>query len=200
MFLPVFKRLFDIFCSIIGIIILSPLFLIIWVVVKLESRGPAFFLQTRVGKNNLDFKLYKFRTMYLNSEARGQLTVGMRDSRITKVGYTLRKYKLDELPQLFNVLIGDMSLVGPRPEVRKYVSFYSDDQMKVLSVRPGITDVASIKFINENELLASSENPEDYYINHIMPQKLALNLEYINSNLFLKDVSLIFKTIIKIIS
>lgn len=195
-----FKRLFDIFCSAIGIIILSPLFVILWVAVKLESNGPAFFLQTRVGKNNHDFKLYKFRTMYLDSEARGQLTVGMRDTRITKVGYTLRKYKLDELPQLFNVLLGDMSLVGPRPEVRKYVSLYTPEQLKVLSVRPGITDIASIQFINENELLAKADNPEEYYINYIMPQKLALNLEYINSNLLLKDVNLILKTLFKIFS
>lgn len=195
-----FKRLFDIVCSAIGIIILSPMFVILWVAVKLESKGPAFFLQTRVGKNNHDFKLYKFRTMYLDSEARGQLTVGMRDPRITKVGYTLRKYKLDELPQLFNVLLGDMSLVGPRPEVRKYVNFYNDEQMKVLSVKPGITDIASIQFINENELLAKADNPEEYYIHHIMPQKLALNLEYINSNLLLKDVALILKTIFKIFS
>ncbi len=194
------KRLFDIFCSAIGVIILSPLFVILWIAVKLESKGPAFFLQTRVGKNNHDFKLYKFRTMYLDSESRGQLTVGMRDPRITKVGYILRKYKLDELPQLFNVLLGDMSLVGPRPEVRKYVSLYTNEQLKVLSVRPGITDFASIKFINENELLAKAENPEEYYIKYIMPQKLALNLEYINSNLLLKDVSLILKTIVKIFS
>lgn len=195
-----FKRLFDIFCSAIGIIVFSPLFLLLWIAVKLESNGPAFFLQTRVGKNNHDFKLYKFRTMYLDSESRGQLTVGMRDPRITKVGYTLRKYKLDELPQLFNVLLGDMSLVGPRPEVRKYVNYYTDEQLKVLSVRPGITDIASIQFINENELLAAAENPEQYYIKHIMPQKLALNLKYINSNLLLKDVGLILKTIIKIFS
>lgn len=193
-----FKRLFDICCSAIGIIILGPVFFVLWIAVKLESKGPAFFLQTRVGKNNLDFRLYKFRTMYLNSEARGQLTVGMRDPRITKVGYILRKYKLDELPQLFNVLLGDMSLVGPRPEVRKYVNLYNDEQMKVLSVRPGITDVASIQFINENELLASAENPEEYYINIIMPQKLALNLSHINSSLLLKDVGLILKTIFKI--
>lgn len=195
-----FKRLFDIFCSAIGIIVFSPLFLLLWIAVKLESNGPAFFLQTRVGKNNHDFKLYKFRTMYLDSESRGQLTVGMRDPRITKVGYTLRKYKLDELPQLFNVLLGDMSLVGPRPEVRKYVDLYNDEQMKVLSVRPGITDIASIQFINENELLAKAENPEEFYIKEIMPQKLALNLEYINSNLLLKDVGLILKTIFKIFS
>ncbi len=192
------KRLFDIICSVIGIIILIPLFVLLWIAVKLESKGPALFLQTRVGKNNRDFKLYKFRTMYLDSESRGQLTVGMRDPRITNVGYSLRKYKLDELPQLFNVLLGDMSLVGPRPEVRKYVNYYTEEQLKVLSVRPGITDMASIQFINENELLASAKNPEEYYINYIMPMKLALNLKYLNSNLLLKDVGLILKTIFKI--
>jgi lipopolysaccharide/colanic/teichoic acid biosynthesis glycosyltransferase len=196
----VFKRLFDIFCSALGIIILSPLFLILWVAVKLESHGPAFFMQTRVGKNNKEFKLYKFRSMYVDAEARGQLTVGMRDPRITKVGYNLRRFKLDELPQLLNVIKGDMSLVGPRPEVRKYVNMYTPEQMKVLDVRPGITDYASIQFINENELLAQAENPEEYYIQHIMPKKLEMNLDYIKSNHSYKDVSLILKTVLKIIS
>lgn len=195
-----FKRLFDIFCSALGIIILSPLFLILWVAVKLESHGPAFFKQTRVGKNNKEFKLYKFRSMYVDAEARGQLTVGMRDPRITKVGYNLRRFKLDELPQLLNVIKGDMSLVGPRPEVRKYVNMYTPEQMKVLDVRPGITDYASIQFINENELLAQAENPEEYYIQHIMPKKLEMNLDYIKSNHSFKDVSLILKTFLKIIS
>lgn len=195
-----FKRLFDIFCSALGIIILSPLFLILWVAVKLESHGPAFFMQTRVGKNNKEFKLYKFRSMYVDAEARGQLTVGMRDPRITKVGYNLRRFKLDELPQLLNVIKGDMSLVGPRPEVRKYVNMYTPEQMKVLDVRPGITDYASIQFINENELLAQAENPEEYYIQHIMPKKLEMNLDYIKSNHSFKDVSLILKTVFKIIS
>lgn len=195
-----FKRLFDIFCSALGIIILSPLFLILWVAVKLESHGPAFFMQTRVGKNNKEFKLYKFRSMYVDAEARGQLTVGMRDPRITKVGYNLRRFKLDELPQLLNVIKGDMSLVGPRPEVRKYVNMYTPEQMKVLDVRPGITDYASIQFINENELLAQAENPEEYYIQHILPKKLEMNLDYIKSNHSFKDVSLILKTVLKIIS
>ncbi len=195
-----FKRVFDIVCSLIGILILSPVFLVLWVAIKLESKGSAFFLQTRVGKNNTDFKLYKFRSMYLDAESRGQLTVGMRDPRITKVGYYLRKFKLDELPQLINVIKGDMSLVGPRPEVRKYVQLYSPNQLKVLTIRPGITDYASIQFINENELLAQAENPEDFYIHNIMPQKLELNLQYINNSQPLKDVGLIFKTLIKIIS
>jgi len=196
----VFKRLFDIVFSALGIIILSPLFLMLWFAVKLESRGPVFFLQTRVGKNNIDFKLYKFRSMFLDSELHGQLTVGMRDPRITKMGYMLRKYKLDELPQLFNVIKGDMSLVGPRPEVRKYVNMYTPEQLYVLEVTPGMTDYASIQFINENELLASAQNPEEYYISHIMPKKLEMNLEYIKSNQPLKDIGLILKTCYKIIS
>jgi lipopolysaccharide/colanic/teichoic acid biosynthesis glycosyltransferase len=179
--------------------VLSPVFIIIWICVRLESKGPALFLQTRVGLNEKDFRLFKFRTMYLNAEAKGQLTVGMKDPRITGVGYFLRKYKLDELPQLFNVLKGDMSLVGPRPEVKKYVNLYTKEQKIVLSVRPGITDYASIAFINENELLAKAENPEKYYIEHIMQEKLALNLSYINSRLLFKDVILIWKTLIKIV-
>jgi hypothetical protein len=195
----VFKRLFDIIFSALGIIILSPIFLLLWFTIKLESHGPALFMQTRVGKNNKDFKLIKFRSMYLNSESFGQLTVGMRDPRITNVGYTLRKYKLDELPQLLNVLKGDMSLVGPRPEVRKYVNMYTPEQMKVLEVNPGITDYASIQFINENQLLANAENPDEYYINNIMPKKLEMNLQYIKSNNPFKDISLILKTIFRII-
>ncbi len=194
-----FKRLFDIIFSALGIIILSPIFLLLWFTIKLESHGPALFMQTRVGKNNKDFKLIKFRSMYLNSESFGQLTVGMRDPRITNVGYTLRKYKLDELPQLLNVLKGDMSLVGPRPEVRKYVNMYTPQQMKVLEVNPGITDYASIQFINENQLLANAENPDEYYINNIMPKKLEMNLQYIKSNNPFKDISLILKTIFRII-
>jgi lipopolysaccharide/colanic/teichoic acid biosynthesis glycosyltransferase len=196
----VFKRLFDIVFSALGIIILSPLFLMLWFAVKLESRGPVFFMQTRVGKHNIDFKLYKFRSMFLDSELHGQLTVGMRDPRITKMGYILRKYKLDELPQLFNVIKGDMSLVGPRPEVRKYDNMYTPEQLYVLVVTPGMTDYASIQFINENELLASAQNPEEYYISHIMPKKLEMNLEYIKSNQPLKDIGLILKTVFKIIS
>jgi lipopolysaccharide/colanic/teichoic acid biosynthesis glycosyltransferase len=195
----VFKRLFDIIFSALGIIILSPIFLLLWFTIKIESHGPALFMQTRVGKNNKDFKLIKFRSMYLNSESFGQLTVGMRDPRITNVGYTLRKYKLDELPQLLNVLKGDMSLVGPRPEVRKYVNMYTPEQMMVLEVSPGITDYASIQFINENQLLAKAENPDEYYINNIMPKKLEMNLQYIKSNNPFKDIILILKTIFKII-
>lgn len=193
------KRLFDIFCSSIGLIILSPILLLLALLIKLESKGPVFFLQTRVGLNNNDFKLFKFRSMFMDAEKRGQLTVGMHDPRITRVGYYLRKFKLDELPQLLNVIKGDMSLVGPRPEVRKYVNLYNTKQMQVLTVRPGITDYASIKFINENELLAQSNDPEAFYISDIMPQKLELNISYIEQKGFFKDISLILKTFLKII-
>lgn len=193
------KRLFDLTCSAIGIVILSPIFLVLWILIKTESKGPAIFKQTRVGKNNVDFKLYKFRSMFINAESKGQLTVGMRDPRITKVGYYLRKFKLDELPQLFNVFEGSMSLVGPRPEVRKYVDYYNTEQLNVLQVRPGITDYASIQFIHENELLAKAENPEQYYIQHIMPEKLRINLEYVAKPTLTNDIKLIFKTLIKII-
>lgn len=194
------KRLFDLTCSAIGIVILSPIFLVLWILIKIESKGPALFKQTRVGKNNVDFKLYKFRSMFINAESKGQLTVGMRDPRITKVGYYLRKFKLDELPQLFNVFEGSMSLVGPRPEVRRYVDHYTAEQLKVLNVRPGITDYASILFINENELLAQAENPEQYYIEKIMPEKLRINLEYVVKPTLYNDIKLIFNTLVKIIN
>lgn len=193
------KRLFDIFCSSIGLVILSPILLLLALLIKFESKGPVFFLQTRVGLNNKDFNLFKFRSMFMDAEKRGQLTVGMRDPRITRTGYYLRKFKLDEVPQLLNVIKGDMSLVGPRPEVRKYVNLYNTKQMQVLSVRPGITDYASIKFINENELLAQANDPEVFYINEIMPQKLELNISYIEQKGFFKDISLILKTCLKII-
>lgn len=189
------KRLFDITASFFGIIILSPLFIFISLWVGLSSKGGIFYTQTRVGKNNKDFKLYKFRSMRVNSDKQGLLTVGSKDSRITKAGYFIRKYKIDELPQLFNVLKGDMSFVGPRPEVRRYVDLYSKEQMKVLSVRPGITDPASIKYRNENDILSSASNPEEYYIQHIMPDKLQINIDYINTQTFIKDIKIIFQTI-----
>ena len=189
------KRLFDITASFFGIIILSPLLIFIGLWVGLSSKGGVFYKQIRVGKNNKDFKLYKFRSMRVNSDKQGLLTVGSKDSRITKAGYFIRKYKIDELPQLFNVLKGDMSFVGPRPEVRRYVDLYSEEQMKVLSVRPGITDPASIKYRNENDILSSQSNPEEYYIQHIMPDKLRINIEYINTQNFIKDIKIIFQTI-----
>ena len=189
------KRLFDITASFFGIIILSPLLIFIGLWVGLSSKGGVFYKQIRVGKNNKDFKLYKFRSMRVNSDKQGLLTVGSKDSRITKAGYFIRKYKIDELPQLFNVLKGDMSFVGPRPEVRRYVDLYSKEQMKVLSIRPGITDPASIKYRNENDLLSSANNPEEYYIQHIMPDKLKINIDYINTQTFIKDIKIIFQTI-----
>ena len=189
------KRLFDITASFFGIIILSPLLIFIGLWVGLSSKGGVFYKQIRVGKNNKDFKLYKFRSMRVNSDKQGLLTVGSKDSRITKAGYFIRKYKIDELPQLFNVLKGDMSFVGPRPEVRRYVDLYSKEQMQVLSVRPGITDPASIKYRNENDILSSASNPEEYYIQHIMPDKLKINIDYINTQTFIKDIKIIFQTI-----
>jgi len=189
------KRSFDIFFSFCGLIILSPLFLIIFVLVKTESKGPAIYKQTRVGKNGKDFSVLKFRSMKQDSESKGLLTVGGKDPRITKTGYFIRKYKLDELPQLINVLKGDMSFVGPRPEVRKYVSLYDESQKKVLYVNPGITDVASIKYRNENELLEGSDDPETFYIKEIMPVKLKMNLEYINDRSFFKDIKVILNTL-----
>ena len=193
------KRIFDFFAALIGIIILSPIFIIVSIAIKLDSPGNIMFLQKRVGKCGKEFDIFKFRTMVTNAERLGkQITVG-KDNRITKVGAFLRKYKIDELPQLFNVLKGDMSLVGPRPEVPKYVALYNEEQKKVLSVRPGITDLASLKYSDENDILEKVENPEEYYINVIMKDKLSLNLEYIEkSNLFF-DISLVIKTILKCI-
>lgn len=193
------KRIFDFILALIGILFLLPLFILISVIIKVDSSEPIFYKQIRVGKNNKDFKLFKFRTMASGSDKQGLITVGNNDSRITKPGAFLRKYKLDELPQLINVLIGDMSLVGPRPEVRKYVSLYTEKQLNVLSVKPGITDIASIRFSNENELLKGQNEPEKFYIETIMPEKLKLNLEYINKMNFFYDLKLIFMTIQKII-
>ena len=193
------KRIFDFILALIGILFLLPVFILISVIIKVDSSEPIFYKQIRVGKNNKDFKLFKFRTMASGSDKQGLITVGNNDSRITKPGAFLRKYKLDELPQLINVLIGDMSLVGPRPEVRKYVSLYTEKQLNVLSVKPGITDIASIRFSNENELLKGQNEPEKFYIETIMPEKLKLNLEYINKMNFFYDLKLIFLTIQKII-
>jgi lipopolysaccharide/colanic/teichoic acid biosynthesis glycosyltransferase len=193
------KRIFDITASFIGLIIVSPFFILIAIAIITESKGGIFYKQVRVGKNNSDFKLLKFRTMRPNSDKLGLLTVGGRDPRVTRVGYYLRKYKLDELPQLLNVFLGDMSLVGPRPEVRKYVDLYNQEQKKVLMVKPGITDYASILYSNENELLAKSENPETLYIEEIMPHKLKLNMEYINNPGLITDFKIILKTVAKIV-
>ncbi|MFN4994914.1 MAG: sugar transferase [Bacteroidota bacterium] len=194
------KRLFDIFFSLTGIILLMPFFLLTWAFIRLDSKGGAIYKQTRVGLNNKDFKLFKFRSMFKDAEKRGQLTVGMRDQRITKVGYYIRRYKLDELPQLFNVLNGSMSIVGPRPELRKYVNYYNAEQMRVLSVKPGITDFASIKYFKENELLGKSPDPEKEYLEVIMPEKLKLNLQYIEQQTFAGDLKIIFNTILTLLA
>jgi lipopolysaccharide/colanic/teichoic acid biosynthesis glycosyltransferase len=194
------KRIFDIVFSISGLILLSPVLIVIAILIRLDSKGPVLYKQTRVGRNNKDFKLLKFRTMNPDSDSKGLLTVGGRDPRITKTGYYLRKFKLDEFPQLINVLYGEMSFVGPRPEVRKYVDLYTEDQKKVLDVSPGITDVASIKYKNENDLLEKAEDPEKYYIEKIMPDKIKLNLEYINERSFFKDFKVILRTLSAVIS
>jgi lipopolysaccharide/colanic/teichoic acid biosynthesis glycosyltransferase len=193
-------RLFDIMFSFIGLLILLPFFILIIIAIKLSSAGPAFFVQQRVGKNNVNFNLIKFRTMKINADKQGLLTVGGRDPRITGVGYFLRRYKLDELPQLFNVLLGDMSLVGPRPEVRKYVDLYTNEQKKVLNVRPGITDNASLEYFNENELLAKASDPEQTYIKEIMPAKLNLNMKFINDPGIGSYFGIIFRTLGKVFS
>jgi len=191
-------RLFDILLSILGLIILSPFLVLLSIAIVIESKGGIFYKQTRVGKNNKDFKLYKFRSMQSGSDKKGLLTVGDNDSRITKVGKFIRKYKLDEFAQLLNVLKGDMSLVGPRPEVRKYVDLYNQEQLKVLSVKPGITDYASIEYKDENEILAKSENPEKAYIEEVMPHKLELNMKFINERSLYNYFKIIFLTIFRI--
>lgn len=193
------KRVFDIIASGLGLLILSPLFLVVAIWVKLDSTGPVFYKQVRVGRNNKDFYLYKFRSMRVGSDKKGLITVGGRDPRVTRSGYYIRKYKLDEFPQLINVFKGDMSLVGPRPEVRKYVDLYTPEQMHVLEVRPGVTDLASIRYRNENELLAKASDPEQYYRDIVMQDKLRINLEYVRNHSFFGDIALIFKTILSII-
>jgi len=192
------KRLTDLIISTASIVLLSPVLLSIALLVRLGSRGPIIYRQIRVGQGEIDFTLFKFRTMFVNSDQKGLLTLGDRDSRITHLGFFVRKYKLDELPQLFNVLEGSMSLIGPRPEVRKYVSLYSEDQKKVLSVKPGLSDYASIIYRNETELLSKALDPEQFYIKEIMPQKLALNLEYIRRSSVKEDLVIMWKTLVAI--
>lgn len=189
------KRLFDIVFSFLGLIFLSWLFIIIALAVGLTSKGGVFYKQKRVGRYNKDFVLYKFRSMKVDSDKKSLITIGNRDSRITSVGYFIRKYKLDELPQLLNVFKGDMSFVGPRPEVRYYVDMYTDDQKKVLDFRPGITDPASIAYRNENELLSTKDSPKEYYIQFVMPDKIRINLQYQAKRTFFSDIKIIFLTI-----
>lgn len=192
-------RLLDIVLSLLGLLFLLPIFLILAVWIKFDSQGSIFFRQIRVGKDGRDFRIYKFRTMIVNAEKMGIITIGERDPRITNSGYFLRKYKLDELPQLINVLKGEMSFVGPRPEVRKYVEMYNQKQLKILTVKPGITDYASIEYINEDEILGKSSDPEKTYVEEIMPQKIKYNMKYINNKTVIEYFKIIFLTIIKII-
>lgn len=194
------KRLFDIVASGCGLIVLSPLFLILAVWIKLDSPGPVFYRQVRVGRGNKDFRIFKFRSMRVGSDKGSLVTIGGHDPRITRSGYFIRKFKLDELPQLINVFIGDMSLVGPRPEVRHYVDYWTPEQMHVLDVRPGITDPASIKFRKENELMEAAFDPEKYYIEVIMQEKIKLYIEYVQHHSILGDIGLIFKTFWVIVS
>lgn len=193
------KRIFDLLVSLVVILVLSPLLLLLAILVKLESKGPVLYLQERIGKDMKPFLICKFRTMVTGADRKGLLTVGGRDPRITRVGYYLRKYKLDELPQLFNVVRGEMSLVGPRPEVRKYVELYTPEQLRVLSVKPGITDYASIAYVNENEILGKASDPEKTYIEQIMPEKLELNLKYISEKSLLTDFKIILRTVSSIV-
>ncbi|HEX5001867.1 MAG TPA: sugar transferase [Bacteroidia bacterium] len=192
------KRLVDLFFSVPALIILSPLFILIAIWIKTDDPGPLFYRQARVGLKGKDFRIYKFRTMRTGSDKAGLITIGSRDPRVTHSGYLLRKYKLDELPQLLNVLGGSMSLVGPRPEVRKYVDLYTAEQMRVLDVKPGITDYASIEYSNESELLARAADPDKEYIETIMPAKLELNLKYIREKSLFTDLTIILKTIRKV--
>ena len=192
-------RFFDFILSLVGLVVLAPIFIILAIWIKIDSKGPIFYKQVRVGQNGIDFGLFKFRSMIVDADKNGLITVGGQDPRITRSGYFIRKYKLDELPQLINILLGDMSLVGPRPEVRKYVELYTDEQQKVLSVKPGITDYASIEYMDENELLGKSNDPEKTYIEEIMPEKIKYNMKYIqNKNLF-EYFKIILLTVSKIV-
>ena len=193
------KRTFDISLSLFGLLLLFPFFFIVALLLKITSVGPVFYNQKRVGKDFNVFKIHKFRTMIVDADQKGlKITVGDHDPRITSIGRFLRKYKLDELPQLFNVLKGEMSIVGPRPEVEKYVKLYNDKQKRVLSIRPGITDLASIKYRDESEIIRTFDDPETGYIQEIMPKKLTLNLEYIKSQSIFLDIKIIFKTFLSL--
>ena len=192
-------RFFDIIFSLCGIVLLSPVFLLLYLAIRLESKGGGFYKQLRVGLDGKDFYVYKFRSMRTGADKQGLITVGGCDPRITRIGYFIRKYKLDELPQFFNVLKGDMSLVGPRPEVRKYVDLYTDEQRKVLSVCPGITDYASIEYVDENTILGQSEDADKAYVEQILPDKIRYNMKYINHRSVKEYFKIIFLTIWSII-
>ena len=193
-------RLLDIIFSTLGIIILLPFFIIICLIIKADSKGGCFYIQERIGKDGKPFGIYKFRTMRSGADSAGLLTIGTHDKRITRVGSFLRKTKIDELPQLWNVLKGEMSIVGPRPEVEKYVLLYTEEQRKVLSVRPGITDYASIEYVNENEILSQASDPDRAYIEEVMPHKIKLSMRYLEHYCVSEYLKIIFLTLKKIIS
>jgi len=194
------KRLFDILFSLFILLLFLPFGLIISLLILLESRGGIFYKQERIGKNGVSFKLIKFRSMRTDADKSGKLTVGMRDARITRIGYFIRKFKLDEFPQFLNVLKGEMSIVGPRPDVQEYVDLYSEEERKILKVKPGITDYASLEYFEESELLAKSSNPEETYIKEIMPAKLKLNKKYISNPTLGNDIKIIFLTAKRILN
>lgn len=193
-------RVFDFIFSVLGILILSPLFFVIYILIIIESKGGGFYVQKRVGRNGVNFNLLKFRSMYKDSDRKGLITIGRRDSRLTKVGIFIRRFKLDELPQLINVFKGEMSLVGPRPEVRKYVELYTPDQKRILTVRPGVTDYASIEYVDENTILGRAADPEKVYIEEIMPDKIRLNMKYIESQNLKSYFEIIFATFRQILA
>lgn len=193
------KRAMDIVISGAALVVLSPVLLLVALLIKIDDPGPVFYRQVRVGKDGKTFRIFKFRSMVVDADKKGlQITVG-RDPRITRMGAFLRKTKLDELAQLINVFVGDMSFVGPRPEVPRYVELYTPYQRQVLLVRPGITDYASIAYRNENDLLAGAQDPEKMYIETIMPDKIELNMKYLHEISPLTDIRLIFKTIAAVI-
>lgn len=193
------KRIFDILCSVFILTIFFPFGLVLSLLIALESRGGVFYRQERIGKNGVPFKLFKFRSMRQDADKSGKLTVGMRDPRITKTGLFIRKYKLDEFPQFINVILGDMSIVGPRPEVREYTDLYTPEQRQILNVRPGITDLASLEYFEENDLLGKSENPQKTYIEEIMPAKIELNKRYLANPTLANDLKIMWATFRRII-
>lgn len=194
-----FKRVFDVVSSFSVLFFLSPFLLFISLWIALDSKGGAFYKHVRVGKDGKEFGLFKFRSMAVGSDKGSQITIG-NDMRVTKVGKFIRKYKIDEIPQLINIIKGDMSVVGPRPEVKKYVDLYSNQQLKVLTVLPGLSDYASIEYFDEQKILGEAENPDQVYIDVVMPEKLNLNLKYISEKSLVTDLKIIFKTLKKIIS
>lgn len=192
------KRALDILFSVLGLIMLFPFIMIIGLLIKMDSAGPVIFKQRRIGKDYREFTLYKFRTMFHNNKNSNlPLTLSNRDKRITRIGYFMRKFKVDEFPQLVNVIKGDMSLVGPRPEVERYIRYFPEEYRKILAVRPGITDFASVKYRNENEILAEQENPEDYYVNVLLKDKIRLNNYYLVNHNFLMDIRIILATVFR---